>query len=131
MAEMAAVSEWVAPAKTRRWSDSEGRALVEAFLHSGDSLASFARRHGLQTQRLKYWVDRVTGSGAKAQRSVKAKKTPVSFAEVRVVSTPGARSKEPPPLEVVIGAAQVRVPREFDAEHLARVLAVLSGGAAC
>jgi len=38
--------------KRRRWTTSEARVVIEAQSRSGLSSAAFARRHGLQVQRL-------------------------------------------------------------------------------
>ncbi|QRN99906.1 transposase [Archangium violaceum] len=40
------------------WSESEARAVLEAYETSGLSVAEFARRYGLGPQRLRWWKKR-------------------------------------------------------------------------
>jgi transposase-like protein len=48
------------PRSSKYWSEAEGRAVIEAWRRSGESRSAFARRHGLQTKRLKYWAGRLS-----------------------------------------------------------------------
>ena len=43
----------------RRWSEEEGRLVVEAWQTSGDSVPTFARRAGLAPQRVYWWKERL------------------------------------------------------------------------
>jgi transposase-like protein len=125
MANGEALLSWSPPAGGR-WSEAVGRAMVEAFRRSGESLGAFARRHGMQAQRVKYWVDRFEGrstAGRAAGRSARA--ACVTFAPLQVVEP--APPTESAPIEVVVGSAVVRVPAGFDQAHLSRVLAALAG----
>jgi transposase-like protein len=47
----------------RRWSEDEGRQVVEAWEASGESVARFARQVGLAAQRVSWWKKRLGGSG--------------------------------------------------------------------
>jgi hypothetical protein len=47
------------PTSSRYWSEAEGRAVIEAWRRSGESRSAFAKRHGLQTKRLRYWAGRL------------------------------------------------------------------------
>jgi transposase-like protein len=47
------------PRSSKYWSEADGRAVIEAWRRSGESRSAFARRHGLQTKRLKYWAGRL------------------------------------------------------------------------
>ena len=120
---------WGPPAHGGRWGIGVGRKMVEAFRGSGLSQEAFARRHGVHAQRIRYWLDRVAvGSGQAASVVGIKQAAPMTFAPVRVVEARGA----PVPsggevLEIVVGAAVVRVPAGFDAEHLRRVMAALQG----
>lgn len=42
-----------------RWTEEDGRAALAAWEASGESLPSFARRAGVQAQRLSWWRDRL------------------------------------------------------------------------
>ncbi|MDX2090323.1 MAG: hypothetical protein SFX73_20855, partial [Kofleriaceae bacterium] len=41
------------------WTEDEGRAALEAWRASGESLAAFARREGVDVQRLYWWKRRL------------------------------------------------------------------------
>ena len=130
MADAQAQSGWVAPTGKGHWSKAAGRKMVEAWRQSGESRAEFARRYGLRAHRVKYWIDRVGGSDDRARPAGRRQRPrDVTFAPVRVVdSGPGVVSGSVP-LEVVLGAAVVRVPPGFDEAHLRRLLAALGGAA--
>lgn len=49
------------PRSSKYWREADGRAVVEAWRRSGDPAAVFARRHGLQSRRIKYWSGRLSG----------------------------------------------------------------------
>jgi hypothetical protein len=49
--------------KTTRWSWKQGSKVIGEWRRSGLSMAAFARKRGLGTQRLRYWRDRVEGDG--------------------------------------------------------------------
>lgn len=117
--------EWTPPASGERWTEEVGRGMVESLRRSGDTQGKFARRHGLNSQRVKYWRDRVEGRGTAKPVRAGRSAAPVSFAPVRVVDKAGASA---PALEVVVGGAVVRVPAKFDEQHLRRLVAALSGG---
>jgi transposase-like protein len=45
---------------SKYWSEAEGRTVIEAWRRSGESASGFARRHGLQSKRIKYWAQRLS-----------------------------------------------------------------------
>ena len=118
--------EWSAPARGERWTEEVGRRMVEALRRSGQTQGAFARGHGINTQRVKYWVDRVEGgeTAAGAPSRGRQGESP-AFAPVRIVE-----ATAPASIEVVVGGAVVRVPPRFDEQHLRRIVAAL-GGATC
>lgn len=120
--------EWETATRAGRWSIAVGRQMVEAWRRSGESRSAFARRHGLGAHRVTYWIERVAGKSSRAGSGARGRAGDVQFARVRVVDSRPARASGSP-LEVVIGAAIVRVPAGFDEEHLRRVILVLGGGA--
>ena len=130
MADAHVSSDWTPAMGKGRWSKRAGRAMVEAWRRSGESRAAFARRHGLGAHRVKYWLDRIEGQGNGAQPSARRQSAEVTFAPVRVVDADPAQVSAPVALEVVIGAAVVRVPPGFDEQHLRRVVSAI-GGIAC
>ena len=46
-----------------RWTEKEGREFLRQWRRSGQSVAAFARDHGIEPQRLHYWRKRVEGTG--------------------------------------------------------------------
>jgi hypothetical protein len=46
---------------TRRWTEDDARAAVDAWKRSGLGAHRFARRHGITAQRLYWWRDRLAG----------------------------------------------------------------------
>jgi hypothetical protein len=48
------------PTSSKYWSEAEGRVVIEAWRRSGEPAPVFARRHGLQPKRIKYWADRLS-----------------------------------------------------------------------
>lgn len=116
-------AEWAPPRGRMRWRLEDGEAMVAALRVSGETLAGFARRHGVQEVRVQRWVARV-GSKPRPPAAVQ----PVVFAPVRVTAEQATASGHG--LEVVVGGAVVRVGRGFDGELLRRVVAIL-GEASC
>jgi len=114
-------AEWTPPRGRARWRLADGELMVAALRASGETPATFAKRHGLHETRVQRWVARV---GRKARSSTPVQ--PVAFAPVRVSSAPSAVSG----LEVVVGGAMVRVGHGFDGDLLRRVVAAL-GEASC
>jgi hypothetical protein len=98
--------------------------MVAALEASGETQAEFARRHGLKEARVQRWVGRVSGLRPGESEPTLA----VRFAPVRLGGS--ARSGESG-LEVVVGAAVVRVNRDMDDELLRRVVAALAEEPRC
>ena len=44
------------------WRESTARVMVDAWRGSGETVAAFARRHGVDRRRLARWVRRVEGT---------------------------------------------------------------------
>ena len=110
-------------AERRYWRESEARVLVEAWWSSGETLAGFARRQGVEGRRLARWVGRLEGVGGA-----------LHFHPVRLVERRPDRegSGNGAPIEIELAEGQrVRVSRGFAAEDLRRVLAVLGEAAKC
>lgn len=106
------------------WREAEARVVVEAWRGSGEMLAVFAGRHGVEPRRLARWVRRLE-LGAEGG---------VRFHPVRLLEPPAEakRSGSGAPIEIELAhGRRVRVPRGFEAEELRRVLLVLGEVAAC
>ncbi len=101
------------------WHEEEARAVVAAWRASGERLAVFARRHGVQPRRLARWRRRLDAVA------------PLHFHPVRVI---GAMAPPPSPAAMEIDlphGERIRLPRGFDADDLRRLLAVLEASASC
>jgi hypothetical protein len=95
------------------WTEDEARAALDAWRSSGQSLAGFARRHQLGDERLRWWQRRLAETDQRHGDEV-------ALVPVTVL---GASSAS---FEVVVGELVVRVPAEFDAAALRRLLDALS-----
>lgn len=95
--------------------------MVAAMRKTGGTAGAFARRHGLQEERVRRWVRRVEGRWQAI--AAPAAGPTVTFAPVGVIEA--ARSGSP--LEVVVGECVVRVGHGFDAELLRQVVSALRG----
>jgi transposase-like protein len=100
--------------QSRRWTEREASEALAALERSGESLAAFAEQEGLSVGRLYRWRARLMRMPA--------------FVEIRpevVADDDGAGV-----LEVVVATGHVvRVPPDFNAAALRRLLAVLEGAA--
>jgi transposase-like protein len=103
------------------WREADARVVVEAWRDSGERLSGFARRHGVDPRRLARWVKRLPGAEGNAVR----------FHRVRLVERgPGAVDGARIEIHLARGE-RVYVPRDFEAEDLRRVLAVLREEGRC
>ena len=102
----------------RAWTAAQKAQIVAESYESGETVCAVARRHGLTPQQLFGW--------RRAARDV-------AFAPVIVDATPPCsdvpisptRSSGSPMIEIVIGAATVRVPPGTDAATLTTVLCAM------
>lgn len=119
---------WSPPRERRRWTAADGRRMAEALRRSGEPARSFARRYGLEEQRVRRWAARFeVGTGEDSREAGAGQdEREVGFAPVTIVA---AREGETAGVEIAVSGVVVRVGRGFDAELLRRVLATL--GAAC
>jgi transposase len=107
--------------RRRQWSSEQKAQIVAESYEGGASVSTIARRHGLTPQQLFGWR-------RKARRTAddRTDKSSVAFAPVLV--EPALRSANIPErvggaiIEVMIGAATVRIPRGIDGATLTTVL---------
>lgn len=97
--------------KSRRWSEKEARAALDAHSQSGLSVAEFADREGLDAQRLYSWRRRLSSAPTRAPQ----------FIEVKGIAA-DARFE----IELRSGYI-VRVPSAFDSDALRRLIVALEG----
>lgn len=106
------------------WRQTEAQLIVEAWRESGETVAEFARRHGVDPKRLSRWASRL-------RRSRRSAPAPVHFQRVRVAGD-GASRQGGASIEIDLGTGRrVRVAPGFEAEDLRRVLVVLEEGTTC
>jgi transposase-like protein len=97
------------------------RGIVRCWRRSGQTVRAFCDEHGLSEQSFYGWRRTIEEQDQQAQ-------TP-DFVPIHVASAAAIPSA---PLEVVAGSGRViRVPADFDAGALRRLLAVLEEGRSC
>jgi len=113
VAEVEPVPKTAAYRTRRRWSPEDARAALGALADSGLSPSAFARREGLDVQRLRVWRRKLGVAGPAATRA--------AFVEVVARA-----SREAERIEVVLrSGVVVRVAETVDVEALARLVRVL------
>jgi transposase-like protein len=106
---------WHVGGMTKRYSEAQRRSLFEEQKRTGQPLRVVAKRLGNNEATAYQWARQ---NKRRPGRSTALAR--VSFAQV-VRATPVSW------LVVEVGRAAIRVPRDFDAEHLCRVVQALSG----
>mgnify|MGYP000647403714 CR=1 FL=1 len=129
-------------ARKRRWTREDAEALCEAQQRSGLTLERFAEIHGIVAQRLRRWRDQSEhNASGPSSMTPDVKFTPVRLvqqqprkrptSEVPYPPHPAHASNFPPEangLEVVLANGRcVRVPPDFDAASVVRLLAIVEG----
>lgn len=108
-------------AKQTYWNQAIAEQELSAWRSSGQSLAEYARGRGVRVQRLYRWKRWLAESAGPGRRPRPAP----SFLPVRVVKGVGTESGS---FEIVMGEpVRVRVPADFDAAALSRLLGALAG----
>jgi transposase-like protein len=109
----------------RRWTATEARAALAALAASGLSVNKFARREGLDEERLYRWRRRIAGE----RRSRATEPTPAARSSPELIEI---RPRAAEPVEIVLVSGVVlRVSERADVAALARLVAALgrpSGG---
>ena len=103
------------------WREADARVVVDAWRSSGETLAGFARRQGIERKRLARWVRRLE----------RAAVGPLHFHPVRLVESASETGGGAPIDIQLAGGQRVRVAHGFETEDLRRVLAVLAEAARC
>lgn len=90
MARMGARISLEAELTARRWDAGIAGRALEAWRESGESLATFARRHRIHAQRLSWWRKQI-GTRGRRMRSKRAGVAAVTFVPATVAGMGGAR----------------------------------------
>jgi hypothetical protein len=102
------------------WREAQARVIVEAWHASGETLTTFAARHGVEARRLGRWVRRLGGEDEG-----------VRFHPVRIAGG-AVQERSGPLIEIELaGGQRVRVAPGFHGDDLQRDLAVIERTAAC
>ena len=112
--------------RRRVWSADEKARIVAESYDSGESVSAVARRHALTPQQLFGWrrsTRRPVNGAPPDDGGPVFAPVIVEAAQDSSTTTPmPVRASGPPVIEIVIGAASVRVSRGIDAATLATVL---------
>jgi hypothetical protein len=93
---MTTSTKWITQLRgPKQWKPEDARRVLGAWEESGESIAGFAYRHGINAQRIKWWRDRVPASTPSLAPSVTL--VPVT---VRPTLAPTASS---PALSLMVG----------------------------
>jgi transposase len=110
--------------RRRRWPAEQKAQIIAESYAGGETVSSVARRHGLTPQQLFGWR-REARKRAESEAGELGLFTPVivetsrPHADARIAPAPPSGSRM---VEIMLGAALVRVPPGIDAVTLARVL---------
>ena len=109
-------------ARKAYWGEDDARVLVAALTESEQSLAQFARRHGVDPRRLGRWRSRLAQATSESVR----------FHPVQLTASESAGAPESGRIEIeLVGGQRVHVGHGFHAEDLRLVVAVLEDVAGC
>jgi transposase-like protein len=90
----------------RVWGEAEARQSLGELARSGESVAQFARRHGISAQRVYYWKKRLAAT------------QPPAFVAVPLATA------QPGQIEIVADGVTIRVREDVDLERFAEILDV-------
>lgn len=103
----------------KRYSKAKRKQVIEDWRKTGDPLCQVAKRCGVGVGAAYYW--------AKQEDSPRGKRS--ALQEVKFAQLVRATAEVAPMLEVKIGRAAIRVAKDFDPEHLRRLVEALGEGA--
>lgn len=114
-----------------RWNEDAARDLIDAVHASGETIAEYARKRGLNPWVLYDWRRRLGASAKPAPTSGKPAAGPSAstggaFLPVRITQPQTSMPPSAELLEVVLaGGRRVRVPANFDDAALRRLVSIL------
>jgi len=113
-------------AEKRTWTEEDGQDVIAAWRASGQTIAAFAREHGVGDGRLRWWRDRVGGAGNGASAPVEGPR----LVRVEVEQSAGRSAVAAGAWELVTARGHLRVHEGIEVGELRVVLeALMSGGA--
>lgn len=105
------------------WRDEDARAVLDAWLASGQSVAAFAAQHGLQRARLHRWKQRLEPDDGRD--------TAALFWPVKVAAEPSGPADGEAWRVELAGGVSIAVPCSGGAALLAETLTAIREGWAC
>jgi len=118
--------------RRRSWTTEQKAEIVAESYDSGDKVSAVARRYGLTPQQVFGWRRNARLRAGRPTRDAKGEANEAVFAPVIVASLPSPEVPVAPnrgggtaAIEIVIGAATVRVAAGIDAATLTTVLRVV------
>jgi transposase-like protein len=116
MAVNKAIEAGVAQLRDRRWSEADARVVIEALERSGEAVTVFARRHGLDKQRIYKWRSRFSDEFRNREDDTES----LSFAPVVVTGL-----DRTPAVVVRVGELEVEVhdPQKVDPSWITQLIA--------
>jgi len=113
-------------AEKRTWTEKDGQDVIAAWRASGQTMASFAREHGVGDGRLRWWRDRVGGAGSGASAPVEGPR----LVRVEIEQSAGGSAIAAVAWELVTARGQLRVHEGIEVGALRVVLEALLSGVA-
>jgi hypothetical protein len=101
------------------WREAEARVVVDALTRAGEPLATFCRRHGVATERVRRWRDALSSERSEAERPG------VRWAEV-VVERRAAAGPDAAVEVVLRNGVELRFQAGVDTEYVAALACRLS-----
>ena len=110
-----------------RTSRAEWQKRIERWRDSGLSAEQFAAELGVNVGTLRHWKYFLAKSdrGGRAPKRAVGRRKPASFVEVASAAVSVAPAESTASFELEIGGRRVRIPAQFEAEALSRLITVL------
>lgn len=117
------------------WGVEEGRAAIDEWKRSGQTLADFCRERGVSYGQLYWWKRKLASPASKHAEGVKGAGAFAPVTLVEMAQAPEGTAGKPSEaattdrgLEVVASnGRRIRIGRDFDPEVLVRLLSALEG----
>jgi hypothetical protein len=90
----------------QQWTERQAYEVLEELAAAGESMASFARRKGISTQRITYWRKRLA----------------ITPPKTAFVAVPLSVEASPKRIEIASAGVVVRVREDFDVDRLAQLV---------
>lgn len=117
--------------RTRRhWRPAEAAQVLADWATSGETLSSFARRHGLGVDRLRRWRERLGGPGSGGAAPGGSGLVPATIRSAPLTVLDGRSSEVPLVVNAPGFRLEVRAPQGIDPQWVAALLVAARGACA-